>query len=378
MKNQAQLSKPEGFYKSLKEWRAIAPRRIRPSKNHVITNTPSTLHLTTPNGIMPAPHWMFHSFAKAPVKQREGTIAVVPDGRVCGAYCDVLTPDNKLLAPQSLQWRLQPTERHVWKSESLPPLKVMKESVALLAIKDSAIYYHWMMDVIPRILLLQQSGIHVQRYIVNGSQQASFQKESLALLGIPASQIIGSGANLHMQAKRLIIPGFKGHVRDKWSCDALRKALKENNDIGPVPGYERIYISREKARKRNVLNEPDVMDLLSQYGFRKVILEAIPLREQIRIFSSASVIVGPHGAGLTNIIFSNPGATIIEIFSPQLVHTCYPVLSSIVGHRHYYLIGEGERPPEYVNPHNRRADITVNVKQLAQLLKIAKIGQLGY
>jgi capsular polysaccharide biosynthesis protein len=378
VKKQAQLSKPKGYYKNLKEWRAHAPRRLRPTKMIVPTNASSTHPLSTPVGISSAAHWMFAGFAKGPVKQREGIIAIVPEGRVCGAYCDVLTPDNRLLAPQSLQWKLQPTERHVWKAGPLPPFQVTRESVALLAIKDSAIYYHWMMDVIPRILLLQQNGIQVQRYIVNSSKQASFQKESLALLGISPSQIIESSDTMHIQSRRLIIPGFKGHVRDKWSCDSLRKALKEQNGIEPIPGYERIYISREKARKRNVQNEPEVMDLLSQYGFRKVILEAIPLREQIRIFSSASVIIGPHGAGLTNIIFSNPGATIIEIFSPQLVHTCYPVLSSIAGHRHYYLIGEGERPPEYVNPHNRRADITVNVQQLAQLLKIAKIGQLGY
>ena len=38
-----------------------------------------------------------------------------------------------------------------------------------------------------------------------------------------------------------------------------------------------------------------------------------PLRDQIRSFREADIVVGVHGAGLTNIVFCRPGATVLEI-----------------------------------------------------------------
>ncbi|MDF2668231.1 MAG: capsular polysaccharide biosynthesis protein [Paenibacillus sp.] len=369
----AKLPSPNGYYRSLKEWRAVSPRKLRPSKKQVLTNMTGSIQLTKPIGIESTLHWLFRSFGRESLQQREGYIAVIPDGKVCGAYCDVLTPDHKLLAPFSFQWRLHPSKRDVWKAPSLPPLHTLDEPVAMLAIKDSSVYYHWMMDVLPRLQLLRNNGIHVQHYIINSSSKALFQRESLAMLGISPQQIMSSSDQLHIQSKSLIIPGFKGSLRDKWSCAFLRSELMEKHSIQAIEGFERIYISREEAGKRKIVNEREVLQHLEQYGFRKVILERLALRDQIQLFASAKVIAGPHGAGMTNMVFANPGTTIIEIFSPQLVHTCYPALSSILGHKHYYLIGTGTRPPDYVDPHNRKADITVNISQLSQLLKQAQL-----
>ena len=35
--------------------------------------------------------------------------------------------------------------------------------------------------------------------------------------------------------------------------------------------------------------------------------------EQIYLFNNAKIIIGPHGAAFTNIIFSNPDTNIVEI-----------------------------------------------------------------
>ena len=44
------------------------------------------------------------------------------------------------------------------------------------------------------------------------------------------------------------------------------------------------------------------------------------LRETIRLFASASVVFGYHGAGFTNMLFSRPGTTGIEIFTRRCQH----------------------------------------------------------
>ena len=42
-------------------------------------------------------------------------------------------------------------------------------------------------------------------------------------------------------------------------------------------------------------------------------ISKLDFSEQIHLFKNAKIIIGPHGAAFTNIIFSNPGLKIIEL-----------------------------------------------------------------
>ena len=58
---------------------------------------------------------------------------------------------------------------------------------------------------------------------------------------------------------------------------------------------------------------------------------AISFAEQRAAFATAGVIVGPHGAGLANMIMSHD-ATVVELFSPAYVNgSCY-TLAEALGH----------------------------------------------
>ena len=48
-------------------------------------------------------------------------------------------------------------------------------------------------------------------------------------------------------------------------------------------------------------------------------------------------------------------------------------MSNHLGLSYYYLIGEGNAPAEYVDPHQGDSDIYVDVEKLKQILKIADI-----
>jgi hypothetical protein len=365
------LNAPAGHYGSLREWIAAsgsdAGKVLLP-----VEFGERTIPLRQPAGLEHPVHWRLR-FAEAPEsRMRSGFVAVLPGARLCGTMCHIVTPDDKLLAEFSLEWKKRPEHRSIYERPTLPPLRELPGTAALLAIKDSGVYYHWMLDVLPRLLLLRRCGIVPDYYILNGHRQAPFQLATLEMLGVPRSRIVYSSDTLHIQPEKLVVPGFTSGIRARWACDFLRTGMMVGQGIEPVQGYERIYISREQARKRKLLNETEALGVLEKRGFRKVTLEALPLREQIRIFASAQIVAGPHGAGFTNLLFSRPGTKVIELFSPNLVHTCYPILSSLIGHRHYYLVGEGERPPEFVNPHARGDDITVNTGELTRLLKLAE------
>jgi capsular polysaccharide biosynthesis protein len=53
------------------------------------------------------------------------------------------------------------------------------------------------------------------------------------------------------------------------------------------------------------------------------------------------VVVGAHGAALSNLAFCNPGTHVIELFSPLYVNACYRNLSLAAGLLHGGVIGNG-------------------------------------
>ncbi|UJF32105.1 glycosyltransferase family 61 protein [Paenibacillus hexagrammi] len=363
---------PEGYYSTFKEWLNTTSLRKRKHRKRKHFNDP--VDLSEPLGLESPTFWTLRfSEARDPYRQRNGIIDIMPKGRICGAKPDVLSPDHKLIWEHSREMHKDPQKHSIFELQKLPPLTYTDDIVALLSSKDSHIYYHWMFDVLPRIYLMHKRGILADKYVINGKRLAPFQYETLQALGIRRSQIIESHDELHLQARKLIMPHFTSGIRPQWVCEFLRKKLMIQPKLAPIPGYKRIYISRANARKRKLLNEPEVIRLLQKYGFRSVSLETMPVSQQIQIFSGAEAVVAPHGAGLTNIVFSPPGIKVIEMLSPQLVHNCYPILSSHMKHQHYYLIGEGERPPEYIDPHDHKADIRVNLNELHRLLKMARL-----
>jgi hypothetical protein len=79
----------------------------------------------------------------------------------------------------------------------------------------------------------------------------------------------------------------------------------------------RILISRGDAPGRSILNEDAVEDRLAERGFERLHLARMPVDDLVRVFANAEIVLGPHGSGLTNILFSPPGTRIIEIDHPR-------------------------------------------------------------
>ena len=90
---------------------------------------------------------------------------------------------------------------------------------------------------------------------------------------------------------------------------------------------EKIYVSRRFA-SRSPRGERELEQFLERVGFKTVFAEHLSLRDQIETFNSASVIIGPHGAGLSNIVFGQPGATVIELLDERWPNHCFEILAA--------------------------------------------------
>jgi hypothetical protein len=96
----------------------------------------------------------------------------------------------------------------------------------------------------------------------------------------------------------------------------LRKCFTSLGDT-PEPGEPRrcLYLTRGRTRLRQVENEERLIQELTQRNFKIFEANWANHSDQIRLFSEADVIVGIHGAGLSNVLWAKPSAHLIEIMS---------------------------------------------------------------
>ena len=85
------------------------------------------------------------------------------------------------------------------------------------------------------------------------------------------------------------------------------------------------------------------------------------------------MIVAPHGAGLSNLVFCRPGTTVIEIFSPQWLNLAFWKLAAQLDDvRYLYLMGRGAPPPD-MRQRDVGADIDVDLRELDEVLELAGV-----
>ena len=86
----------------------------------------------------------------------------------------------------------------------------------------------------------------------------------------------------------------------KWGCTFLRESFIPKNIDKP---YRLIYITRKDALYRKIVNEKEIEDYLREIGFEIIQMSELPFLEHVKICAEAKIVVGPHGAGLSNIVF---------------------------------------------------------------------------
>jgi capsular polysaccharide biosynthesis protein len=302
---------------------------------------------------------------------------IVPKGRVWVDFYTraVLSNDGSLVEDASVG-----NGALIASSQKLPlPVKV-PGTIACLNVRYSQNYFHWMYDLLPKLGVLELAGIAIDDidwFLVN-SCQLPFQRELLHLIGVPDSKILDPTV-YHAIVEKLIVPvsSFDAGRISPQSCKFLRRRLL--TQVGQLLPT-RIYISRKGANYRRLLNEEELMLCLQRYGFISVTLEALSVREQIAVFANAEVIISPHGAGLANIVFSQPSTKLIEIFMPDEVLFYYWQIASYIGLNYYYLLAEqAESSGQILSVGHGISmslsvgDLVVNLNELQEILQLANI-----
>lgn len=215
----------------------------------------------------------------------------------------------------------------------LPTAEKTEEIVATIALEGFSNYYHWITEILPRIHLLQKASCHYDK-LYTPSLRYAFQKVTLQALGIDLTTVIEATAETHLAPKKLIFPSqvAQSCITPLWVVDFLHATFLKDYQV--QNGKRRIFITRENASIRKIINEQEIFDFIEPYGFEKVAMEKLSVFEQAQLAQEAEIIMGTHGAGMTNIIFARPETKVIELFQEHL-DTCFFDLCKVRNMEHY-------------------------------------------
>ncbi len=210
--------------------------------------------------------------------------------------------------------------------------KRIEEEVTVVGGKASGAFFHWMVEIVPRLMALYLSDEAMRRPIVMRPIQHRYQYETLDLLELSPSfvdedVILVRGAWFPTHT---ITPKGSGQISpDVIAClNAFADMLR----LPQPTKRRRLYISRSDAAKRRVLNEDELVAALVADGFEVCRLASMSLRDQIAAFRSAEIVVGQHGAGLTLISVCSPETRVVELYPEKwLAVSPFQSIASLAG-----------------------------------------------
>ncbi len=213
--------------------------------------------------------------------------------------------------------------------------------------RGHAHFFHFLFDRLPRLYyLLNHFALGREKLvIVTNDDLPDFQREIYRAL---AERYPNISYDAIPQGQRWRFPRLY-HIDDfqpikrTWASREvtafLRSLVLEGLRLPDTTPSRRIYVTRSDTKKRRVTNEDALLPVLKARGFEIVAPGLLSLRDQAALFASASVVVGPHGAGMTNILFSPDGARVLELFPSNKVKNTYFLLAKSRGQIYRGFVG---------------------------------------
>jgi len=265
------------------------------------------------------------------------------DGRINLEPWAIITNDDKLLFGESSCYGPYPEEHWVFRTIKLP--KPIHLTGKTLFISSRTNYWHLIANELCNLVALELSDIDLNHFdhIIFEKYTDKAANELHKIFSLQQHKQISISKNKHFICDELNFFSSSALLSKTLIYAVSQKILSSFNKVESNPSISypgRIVISRVSSSTRRWINEEECMQLLSSEGFQSVVLENMNLIDQVNIFRSADIILGPHGAGFTNLIFASPTTKIVEIRSekqggPYSSATCFEELSKIIGLEHH-------------------------------------------
>lgn len=189
-------------------------------------------------------------------------------------------------------------------------------------------FYHFLLESLPELLLVEGSFHNVHIFLP--PNLPNFVTKNLpSAINAGHFEILEKG---QWRVKNQILTTIE---RSQTPHSIALKTLRGAFAAGSESADLRLYVSRSGS-SRGLRNETELEDYLALRGFRILRTDDLSdLRRNADLFGSASLVVGPHGAGLSNIVFCRPGTTVIEFSAPHRESRLFAGLCHRLGLRYF-------------------------------------------
>jgi hypothetical protein len=239
--------------------------------------------------------------------------------------------------------------------------------ISLLPMYNAANFYHFVCEGLLRLLYVWDDFIAdpTMKLLVPGVMPGATSlprhiEQSLPLLNISRDRLIlfNSEPNrvYHFTNKFTVVdwmaPAVDEHGslgEDPWSPvyqprgglhmlrDRFHQVLREHGKYTTAKPWHIVYVSRRRG-VRMIANEGTVISQIrASFGYKRVLIHTgdESFIDQVAMFQKAALVIGAHGAGLSNLVFCSPGASVMIFpMRPHVDHT-YGHMASALGLHHW-------------------------------------------
>lgn len=216
-------------------------------------------------------------------------------------------------------------------------------------------YYHWMLEIVPKILFLSESGILDDESVLLVSEDVFKIKQfkdvlSCVLGGIKPTLYPMSADSMyevdllyHVSTPNNVLFNLRSANVDYLTSFCffrretilfLREKVLNNQlvNLNVVERREVIFLARKQYYARSY-NQEEVICYLSEFiDLTVVYLEELSFTEQVSLFYNARVIIGPSGAAFSNLVFCQPNTKVFSWLNQAALNfSVYSTLAEVVG-----------------------------------------------
>jgi len=196
-------------------------------------------------------------------------------------------------------------------------------------------YFHFFTDVLPKLWMLDKYGINKNIPLLIGEKTYNTKYFQYMLKNTEISSF-----NWFVM-KKYVRTNITYHLRPlSYNFDYLLKTKKTLiNNLVKKQFPENIFLNRSLKSGRYIENFTEIKDILEKYDFTVFDTNEMALNDQIALFYGVKKLISIHGAGDTNIIFSEPGLKFLEINPQNRISCQYYWLSSVLNFDYNIILG---------------------------------------
>jgi capsular polysaccharide biosynthesis protein len=216
-------------------------------------------------------------------------------------------------------------------------------------------YYHWICESIFRLWMVRHQLDKLILVLPEYYKDADFIMGSLEPFKIKNIFYMPNGKSL--MVKNLCLPQIKP-ICDSYNAHQLKQVSKFYRDYVlvekkiTVEKTDKLYVSRQLAPRRKIINEDEILKIVDKYGFIIFYPENFTFLEQVAIFSQVKYLIGTHGSGLTNLLFMGKDTSLLELHKNKTNELDHPsplfwYMAQALGINYYHQVCETHGKEDY-------------------------------